>query len=155
MRHMILAGLASLVACGVEAVIGPEDVAGTYMLLTVNGVAPPVIVGRDGDVTVEVLDGRIVLSWQPDREFSPATFTRSIKYRITDPSQFVNGGPAVTVFSEHLDGSFTVDGRTVTLRALAPVATHQEEIAVAVLQLSGGTLTWQAGDALRYSFQRE
>jgi hypothetical protein len=61
----------------------------------------------------------------------------------------------VNVFTEYLSGSFTVDGGTVTLMAVAPVATHHEEIPVAVLQVSGGTLTWQVGDAFRYSFQRE
>lgn len=106
MRKSLLAALVlTLVACGGDKAIGPQDVTGSYTLRTVNGANPPSVVYQDADQKLEVTDGTLVLT--ADHKWSG-----TLGGRLTDLST----GDHEDQPGLPLDGgTYTLSGSTLTL----------------------------------------
>jgi hypothetical protein len=104
MRRLLFAAIASLAlvaACGKDAT-GPSAMAGTYILRTVDGIVPPVILFSDDTETDELVSGEVRLS-------ADGTFVDITAERYT-----VNGD--VTIREVEATGTFRREGDRVIFR---------------------------------------
>jgi len=90
-----------IAACGDST--APETVVGVYAMQSINGSAPPAVVGQDASGTLEVTGGQVSLN--ADQTFSDRT-----DFRFTDAST-----GAVTTTQDVATGTYTRSGNTVTL----------------------------------------
>jgi len=100
-RIALLLLVSSMVlACGDSA--GPEDkVKGEWHLRTVNGSTLPFFLPSNPPVTIEILDGVITLG-------ESGRFVEVGSFRIND-------GGKISSDTDNAEGTFTVEGSTVTL----------------------------------------
>ena len=121
---MVAAGSIALVGCGKDAV-GPEDVAGTYALQTVNGQQLPFTLSEDATLKVEMLASAITL-------YSDMTYDWTLTERSTADGE-------ITTTTDSFPGTYSLRGSTITL-------TDQEGSIDA--HLSGDTMTMNIGGIL-------
>ena len=100
-RQLAVAALAALTitACGDDPV-GPDSIAGTYQLNTINGQPLPFTLIEDGSDRLELIAGTIVLR-------SNSTFTDSTTLRLTSGTT-VQTEPTVAT------GTFAIDDDIIT-----------------------------------------
>ena len=103
-RPLWVAALAALAlaGCGGGDATGPSAMAGTYILRTVDGVAPPVILYEDATETDELVSGEVRLS-------ADGTFVDITAERYT-----VNGN--MTIREVEATGTFRREGDRVIFR---------------------------------------
>lgn len=126
MRKSLLAALVfTLVACGGDKATGPQSIAGSYTLRTVNGGNPPSAVYQDTQQKLEVTDGTLNLA-------ADNTWSGTLGGRVTDLStnQITHDFPGLALGG----GSYTVSGNSLTLNDPAEGLTFTGTV-------SGGTLT--------------
>jgi hypothetical protein len=106
MRKGLLAALVfTLVACGGDKATGPQSVAGSYTLRTVNGGNPPSTIYQDTQEKLEVTDGTVVLN-------ANNTWQGTLGVRITNLSTSqVSNLPGLPLSG----GTYTLNGGTLTL----------------------------------------
>ena len=107
MRKSLLAALiVTLVACGGDRATGPQSVAGSYTLQTVNGTSTPAAVDQSSTQRLDVTAGTIVLT--ADNKWSG-----SIGLRIIDlTSGQVQDENSAVPFA---GGTYTLSGSSLTL----------------------------------------
>lgn len=106
MRKLMILALAvttaTLSACGGKDSTGPDSIAGTYTLTTVNNAQLPFTTSQDATYKAEILASSITL--RDDK-----TFTWSLTGRSTD-----NG--IVDQGTDSFSGTYTITGSTLTLK---------------------------------------
>ena len=75
-RFALIATAVLLSACGGDG-LGPEDIAGTYRLITVAGESLPALLATDGVTSVELESGTVRLN-------SDFTFSTTLSIRVFD-----------------------------------------------------------------------
>ena len=107
MRKSLLAALiVTLVACGGDKATGPQSVAGSYTLQTVNGISTPAAVGQSDTQRLDVTAGTIILT--ADNKWSG-----TIGLRLIDlASGQVQDEDSAIPFD---GGTYTLSGSSVTL----------------------------------------
>ncbi|MGK2936176.1 MAG: lipocalin family protein [Gemmatimonadaceae bacterium] len=101
MKMAAIAAVGLVAACGGgdDGINEPASIAGTYILQTLDGQAPPVVVFDASGFKVEIVSGNFVLN-------ANGSFTTTVVFRITEDS-------AVTTESESYTGTYAVTGSTV------------------------------------------
>ena len=124
-RRCALVALAVLaLACGDDGPTGAFRAAGVYALQTIDAQAPPVLTWQEGTSKDEVTAGRLLLN--EDRSYSVRLTTRSTRGAAVTTAENEHGFGAYTVTGAalalvpdgggaHYAGSFSADGRTVTI----------------------------------------
>lgn len=96
-------------ACG-SSPVTPDEIAGEYALVRVDGSGLPVVVGESETRTEEITGGELIL-------FSFAEYTLNIDFRITLETL---SGPVVSD-STFIDvGPFTIDGDLIIMQSTRP-----------------------------------
>lgn len=96
-------------ACG-SSPVTPDEIAGEYALVRVDGSGLPVVVGETETRTEEIIGGELIL-------FSFAEYTLNIDFRITLETL---SGPVVSD-STFIDvGPFTIDGDLIIMQSTRP-----------------------------------
>ena len=136
------------VACGDPT--GPEDVAGTYTLQTVNGSGPPWFTLHSSgqgtfngqpvlvEQTIELISGSLHLH-------GDATFSATSILRETLVARSLTGGivmdSVVTLPPETVGGTYTVTGRTIQL-AFSDGTVHTGSLSGRVLTMIVDGVAW-------------
>jgi hypothetical protein len=114
--------LAMLVACGGDKATGPEAIAGTYTLRTVNGASVPAVVFQDSQEKDELTGGSISLN-------ADKTWSGTLTAKVTDLTTGASG-----TFAAPANGTYTSNGGTITL-------TDSQDGSQLTGTVGGGTLT--------------
>jgi hypothetical protein len=95
--------------CDSDSVVGPEALAGTYNLISVNGMSLPVILDEDegewGYYTETLVSGSLIIV--PSGS-AGGTWTASLVIEVDDNGE-------VDEFNEGSTGPYTISGNTITL----------------------------------------
>jgi len=114
-RPLLILGFVALAsqACGSDPVT-PEELAGEYALVRVDGARLPVVVGETETRTEEIIGGELIL-------FAFAEYTLSVDFRITLETL---SGPVVSD-STFIDvGPFTIDEDLLIMQSTRPGVTR-------------------------------
>jgi hypothetical protein len=123
-RRVFLAFLVvGLVGCGDDSV-GPADVAGTYILLSVNGGALPVAIGEGTDFLLEITAGSTTLN-------ADLTCSQSFELRETD-------GGTVTTDTLLQPCTYTLDDGFMLTRSGETVALNGSILGTTLTIIDGG-----------------
>ncbi|HKW49320.1 MAG TPA: hypothetical protein VJN70_17835 [Gemmatimonadaceae bacterium] len=105
MRRYVLASLAMLlIACGGDKAVGPETIAGTYTLQTVNGNKVPAAFYQDSLERDEFISGNVVLA--DDHSWSGQLGLRGTDLTTNQP--YIN-------ITAPVGGTFSLKGGQITL----------------------------------------
>lgn len=99
MAAIAVLGLAAAACGGDDGINEPASIAGTYVLKTIDGQTPPVVVVDEPGLKLEVVSGNFVLA-------ANGSFSTTVVLRITENNQ-------VSTESESFTGTYTVTGSTV------------------------------------------
>ena len=114
-RSLLSLGLVALagLACGSDPVT-PEELAGEYGLVRVDGARLPVVVGQTETRTEEIIGGELIL-------FAFAEYTLTVDFRITIETL---SGPVVSD-STFIDvGPFAIDDDLLIMQSTRPGVTR-------------------------------
>ena len=102
-------GLALLAACQKHVITGPERVAGTFTLATVNSGALPFTLSTAGSQSVRLSAASI-------------TLTSGGRFALHETKQTFDNATLVSTAADSLTGTFLVTGDNVILQATVPSA---------------------------------
>lgn len=94
-------------ACSSSVVTGPERVAGTYTLLTVNGAALPATLSTNGATSTRVVSGTLTLS-------------SGLAFSVHNTVQTLNAGAVVSTAQDSASGTIVVNGDNVVYNYTYP-----------------------------------
>jgi hypothetical protein len=110
---VLVSAVLAVSACG-SSVVTPEEIAGEYTLVRVDGARLPVVVGQTETRTEEIIGGELIL-------FAFAEYTLTVDFRITIETL---SGPVVSD-STFIDvGPFAIDGDLLVMQSTRPGVTR-------------------------------
>jgi hypothetical protein len=107
-RTALALAVAGTTACnGGHVTTGPERLAGTYTLQTVNSAALPFTLSTSGSQSVRLTAGSV-------------TLTSASSFVVRETTQTLNNGAVVSTAADSLTGNYFVTGDNVTLDVTSP-----------------------------------